>query len=144
MSYGNFKLWKLSFHGILVNKHTLLGPTSLVKSDFHSLSHRSLSSFLSSSSFFFLHFSFFLSLFFLCSSFCSSSEQNLTHTERQKNLSPPHPWPLFSNLIVIRCPSPLPHQSIRRTTSQRRSTLGCVNSNNYTARLEWWLWVWFL
>ena len=139
MSYGNFKLWKLSFHGILVNKHTLLGPTSLVKTDFHSLSHRSLSSFLSSSSFFFLHFSFFLSLFFLCSSFCSSSEQNLTHTERQKNLSPPHPWPLFSNLIVIRCPSPLPHQSIRRTTSQRRSTLGCVNSNDYTAKLEWWL-----
>ena len=27
-----------------------------------------------------------------------SSEQNLTHTERQKNLSPPHPWPLFSDL----------------------------------------------
>ena len=30
-----------------------------------------------------------------------SSEQNLTHTERQKNLSPPHPWPLFSDLPAV-------------------------------------------
>jgi len=125
---GVFKLWKLGFHSILVNKHTLLGLASLIKSDFPYLSHRSLSTFF---------FSFFL--FFLC----SSSEQNLTHIERQKILSLPHPRPLFSDLPTVLCPSPFPRRPILRTTSQRRSTSGCVNSGDDTARLEWWLWVQF-
>ena len=91
MSYGNFKLWKLSFHGILVNKHTLLGPTSLVKSDFHSLSHRSLSSFLSSSSFFFYPFLFLLvsplSLFFFLFLFRAKSHPHWKTKESQPSSS---------------------------------------------------------
>ena len=39
-----FKLSKFSFHGIVVIKHTCMGPTAL-SSHFPSLSHRSLSSF---------------------------------------------------------------------------------------------------
>ena len=70
-------------------------------------------SFLSSFLFFLSSpLSFLYFFFFICSSFCSSSEQNLTHTKRQKNLSPPHPQLLFSDLPVILCPSPFPRRPI--------------------------------
>ena len=94
-----------------------MGPISLVKSD--SLlfptghSHFSFILFLFLSSLL-----FFLSLFFF---FCSSSEQNLTHTERQKNLNPPHPRPLFSDLQAVLYSSSFPRRPIRQTTHKRVS-----------------------
>ena len=82
-SYGNwkhilgvFKLWKLSFHGILVNKYTLLGLTSLVKSDFSSLPPITLLFFL---------FLFFFSTFL---SFCLSSFSVLFFVLLQSKISP--------------------------------------------------------
>ena len=87
ISYGNwkyilgvFKLSKLSFHGILVNKQTWLGPTSLVKSLSFSLPPIALpffffSTFLSFclSSFSILRCTPFSSLFFYFLFFVSSS-----------------------------------------------------------------------
>ena len=69
---------KLSFHDILVNKHTLLGLTSLIKSNFPSLSHWSLST---------LFFFFFLLIFYY---FCYSKQNlrsKISSTSKDKRIS---------------------------------------------------------
>ena len=64
-------------------------------------------SFFFSFFFTFLSFSLLLYMFFFLFFFRAKS-----HPLKDKNLSPPHPWPLFSDLPVVLCPSPFPRWPI--------------------------------
>ena len=107
---GVFKLWKQSYNGILIIKHSYIGPTSLVKSDSllsttsNSLFSFFLSFFLSSPISTFLSFSLLLYLFFFL--FFFKAKYHPKTKEYQ-------PSPSMASLLQSTCPHwPTPTHSI--------------------------------